>query len=337
MKKLIFISAVISLLFLASCSNEEPAKLPTEYETNIGATSSESFKTFMLSVDSLNNSFKTPATRGFWGNFGKNLADQAGRAGGRVIGRWLGAMTGAVTANPAIASIGYICGQHIGGIVGYAAASAAADLLLCNAGHPSIPKGNMQLVVDYNIRPSEFIAQSTLTRSSTLDLRCDSIGFYHNHVMMRVNQNKDKFISNGQVDIDRLYDAVVLFFQEVGVYSEPLQSDESIKYAIKQFIYKLAMMTLQSINNSESASQLMDRHCSYLYQNCMLTCDELTVHQQFVQPIAIKCSELSQDQIHSYAKELNTIIVNSNMPQEMKEEVAVSAMTTVNSALCWQQ
>lgn len=216
-------------------------------------------------------------------------------------------------------------------------ASAAADLVLCNAGHPSLPKGNMRLVADYSIRPSDVIAQSAITRSTPVDLRCDSIGFYHNYVMMRVNQNKDLFLSNGQVDLNSLYDAVIYYFKEVGVFSEPLQTDEFIKYELKQFIYELAMITLQSINNSESASQLMDRHCLYLNQHCMLTNDELSVHRQFVQPVAIKCSELSPDQIHIYAQQLNYIIVNSNLPQEVKEEVAFSAMTTVNSALCWQQ
>lgn len=337
MKKLFFISAVISLLFLASCSNEEPAKLPVEYENNIETTNSESFKTFMLSVDSLNNSYTGVTTRGLWGNLGVSLADAAGRVGGRVLGKWLGASVGAAMANPAIACIGYLGGQHLGGVVGYAVASAAADLLFCNAGHPSIPKGNMQLIADYNIRPSEVIAQSTITRSSNIDMRCDSIGFYHNHVMMRVNQNKDQFISNGKVDMDRLYDAIIYYFIEVGVYSEPLAINNTIKKGIKQLAFDLAHISLSSIENSYSEALLMDIQCDYLYQHCLIPAEELDIYKEFTLSIASKCRQLSQEQIHSYASYLNTIIVNSNLPQDVKEEVAVSAMTTVNSALCWQQ
>lgn len=337
MKNLFFLPFALMLLVCTSCSNDDIPSASTEQPTSIETVCNVDFDNFMLSVDSLNATYVTSASRGFWGECGKTLADQAGRAGGRFLGRWLGTAIGAATANPALACIGYVGGQYVGGIVGYAAASAAADLLLCSAGYPSASSGNMQLIVDYNIRPSELAEVNPTSRSAEIDSRCDSIGYYHNYVMLRVNQNKTKYISNGSLDMNILYDDIIIFFKEVGVYAEPLANNDLVKAEIKKSSEDLALLTLQNIQNAGTEEQLIDLQCNYLKNRCLVSSEELYVYKDFTLSVAKKCSELSEAEIHRYANDLNVLIAESQLSPELKEEVAMSAMTTINSSLCWQQ
>lgn len=337
MKNLLFLPFALILLVVTSCSNEDEPVVASEATTSIESVSNVAFDNFMLSVDSLNTAYTFPVSRGFWGECGKTLADQAGRAGGRVLGRWLGSAIGAAAANPALACIGYLGGQYVGGIVGYAAASAAADVLLCSAGYPSTPSGGMKLIVDYNIRPSALINTNPISRGVEIDSRCDSIGYYHNYVMVKINQNKDKYISNGNLDMDLLYDDVIRFFKEVGVYSDPLANNDLVKVEMKKTSKDLALLTLQNAQNRESEEQLINLQCDYLKRRCMATPEELSVYKDFTLSVAKKCSELSELEIHRYANDLNSVIFKSQLSPTLKEEVAISAMTTINSSLCWQQ
>jgi hypothetical protein len=325
------------MLVYTSCSNDDVPSTTIEQTSKIEAINNVDFENFMLSVDSLNATYESPVSRGFLGYFGKNLADQAGRAGGRFLGRWLGSAIGAAAANPALACIGYVGGQYVGGIVGYAAASAAADLLLCSEGQPSCPTGDMQLIVDFNIKPSLLTPVYSTSRSTEIDSRCDSIGYYHNYVMVKINQNKNKYLSDGSLNMDLLYNDIIRFFKEVGVYSEPLENNELVKTEIKKSSKDIALLTLQNLQNEGSEEQLVNLQCDYLENKCLVTSEELYIYRNFTLLIAQKCSELSETDIHLYANDLNTLIANSQLSPELKEEVAVSAMTTINSSLCWQQ
>lgn len=337
MKNYIFITFALIVFLFTSCATEEVPVNPKDNKVDSETITNENFEDFMMSIDSLNATYVSTSSRGFVGSCGKKLADQGGRMVGRFLGRWLGSAIGAATANPALACIGYVGGQQIGGLVGYAAASAAAEMLLSNAGYASIPSGDMELIVDLNIKLSDVYSSDLKSRSESVEKTCDSIGYYHNYVMVRVNQNKDKYIVNGALDMELLYDDIILFFKEVGVYSEPLAMCEPLKEEMRKTSMDLALLTLQNLMDSETDNQLMDKQCDYIAHRAFATEEELKVYRDFTLSVAKKCNELSESDIHRYAKDLNKVIIESDLSQDFKKEIAVSAITTVNSSLCWQQ
>ncbi|MDE5882450.1 MAG: hypothetical protein K2J78_07585 [Muribaculaceae bacterium] len=336
MKKIIPIFLTFLLLIMSACSNEEPIVLPTESVQNTEYLDLENIDLFLTRVDSLNDAYPTNPTRGFWSSFGKSLADQGGRAAGRVVGRWLGAAIGTAAANPALACMGYIGGQHVGGIIGYAAASAVAEILLSSAGYPGVSPNTLQLKVDYNIKPSKYTIYNAASNNAS-DLRCDSIGYYHNYVMVKINQNKGKYITRGEVNIDILYNDIIRYFKEVGVYSEPLANNNLVKNEMKKMAKQFAQLTLVNTQQSGTAEHLVNSQCDYLRSKCKVTADELKLYKDFTLRIANKSSVLSESELHRYANDLNLIIDDPRLSNEVKRDLAVSAMTTINSSLCWQQ
>ena len=332
-----------ALCGLSSCSDKEPIQPTTETSptnddnTSLKIDNLDAFNSFSYSLDSLNESFTPIHTRGFFSIIGKDLADQVGRQGGKYLGRWLGAAVGTMAANPALACIGYIGGQQIGGFLGYAAASAIAESLLENSGFYAIGEGDLVLDTDFNILPSNFLSSDPISRSEEIDTRCDSIGYYHNCIMVKINQNKSKYIGIDGVKIDSIYNDVVLYAQEFGIYAEPLSTDGPVKTAMIDFVKECAQLTLNNAKNQESSDQLIDDQCIYLKNKCNFTSDELILYKNFSGKIAQKCSELSGAELHQYAYELNRLIEDSSLSSQMKYEVAMDASTIINSSLCWQQ
>lgn len=106
---------------------------------------------------------------------------------------------------------------------------------------------------------------------------------------------------------------------------------------MKNVAMEVAMLTLINFQEGSCVEDLIDVQCEYLKNKCLLTDDEVELYKEFTCRVAVLCSDMSEEEIHDYANELNTIIQESNLPQEIKEEIAASALTTINSALCWQQ
>lgn len=336
MKTFIFAPLAVVLLFLSACSNYDLQTQQIENTQSDGISNSIDLEQFMKSVDSLNACYSYNSSRGLVSDLGKILVDQAGRAGGRVIGRWLGSAIGAAAANPAIAVIGYVGGQSIGGFIGYHLSSAAVDLLFYEAGYYSAAQGKLQIKVNYSICPSEYLTVSD-SRSQAFDLRCDSLGYYHNYVMVRVNQNKQKYLTGGKLNMSLLYDDIMAFMAEVGIYSEPLTNNELVKTEVRNMCKELAVITLNNKESNGTNQELVDGLCDCLEDNYMYTASEISFFKNFTASVAKTCSNLSISEIDSYAKDLASTIRNSNIPTDYKYEISVSATTTINSALCWVQ
>jgi lipoprotein len=335
MKKLIIISAIFSIVTLGSCTNEEPAIDNVHTDITNQTSDISSFECFMVSVDSVNTKYVGDSSRGFLSSIAKTAADKGGRLAGQFAGRWIGGSIGAAAGNPATACIGYLAGQKVGGIVGYALASAIADMMMSEYAIRTNTIQDLELKADYNIKPSEMI--SLKSRSAEDDLQCDSIGYYHNYVMVQVSKNRQRYYIDGSLDINLLYDDIIKFFKEVGVYSEFYADNKDIKRELLERVNQLALISYQCDKKSTTNEELVNLHCQYLKEKCLLTDEELRVHRDLTLSIANTCTRLSENEIHAYATELNNVIKESDLSQEAKIEVAVSASTTINCALCWQQ
>lgn len=89
------------------------------------------FAAFMESLDSLNLAYSDsilPVSRGAGGDVGKEVAvcaaDAVGAKAGQFGGKWLGSVLCAGSGNPVVVAMGYFGGRKVGGLVGFAVASA---------------------------------------------------------------------------------------------------------------------------------------------------------------------------------------------------------------------
>lgn len=199
-----------------------------------------------------------------------------------------------------------------------------------------IAQGKLQIKVNYSICPSEYLTVGD-SRSRESDLRCDSLGYYHNYVMVRVNQNKQKYLTGGKLNMSLLYDDIMEFMAEVGIYSEPLTNNELVKTEVRNMCKELAVITLNNKESNGTNQELVDGLCDCLEDNYMYTASEISFFKNFTASVAETCSNLSISEINSYANDLASTIRNSNIPTDFKYEIAVTATTTINSALCWVQ
>jgi len=155
--------------------------------------------------------------------------------------------------------------------------------------------------------------------------------------MVRVNQNKQKYLSGGKLNMPLLYDDIMTFMAEVGIYSEPLTNNELVKAEVRNMCKELAAITLNNKMTNGTNQELVDGLCDCLEDNYMNTASEISFFKNFTVSVAETCCSLSISEINSYANDLASTIRNSNMPTDYKYEIAVSATTTINSALCWAQ
>lgn len=97
-------------------------------------------------------------------------------------------------------------------------------------------------------------------------------------------------------------------------------------------VYTCPVMMVDGTNQ-----ELVDGLCDCLEDNYMYTASAISFFKNFTASVAETCSNLSISEINSYANDLASTIRNSNIPTDFKYEIAVTATTTINSALCWVQ
>ena len=337
MKTFICAPLALILLVLSACSNNDFQTQQIDSTPSVELYNSHELEQFMQSVDSLNACYVGYRSRGFWSSFNKTLADKVGGKVGNFAGRWIGGTIGSLTGVPGLTYVGYVGGRYLGEIVGYVAASAAVDAMFNCQGYESPTMGSLQLICDYCIAPSEYMSINKESRSSNVDFRCDSIGYYHNYVMVRVNSNKNKYITGNTLNMTLLFDDILDYFGEIGIDLTELANDNDAKTALRNKAKEIATIALQNKIDSGSNARLVEQECNYMIEECQITDNELNIFRNFTVSIAESCCNLSINEIHQYASDLSNVIRTSNLSSEMKQEFAFEAMTTINSSLCWVQ
>ena len=303
-----------SVFIISSCSSEEQGLMSTK-DFDI-SQEDIAMKNLLDSIDVLNEKYPSTQTRGtFFSGGAVGLADAAGWAAGTGIGRWIGGAVGAL-GGPATAVLGTFVGGKAGPYVCTFLASGAASFLCPVSSTRTISNSDAESQFVYIVSNE------------------DSIGYYHNHMMAEIQKNRGKYYSSVScVDYDLMYQDIVTYLREIGKYDKALD-DAVVKSCIVNQIKSICLISEKYQSNPDS-DEFLNEQCDYLKTKCLLQDSEVSLYRDYTTKLYNKCSTINSDQIECYSKDLNTLIVNSDVSQTKKEELSLTADLTINSALYW--
>ena len=309
-----YIVLLCCVLFISSCASDEQSVL-TNTETCI-PQEEVAMKALIDSIDVLNAKYPSVKTKGAFLDGGAvGLADAAGWAAGAGIGRWVGGAAGSL-GGPATAVLGAFIGGRVGPYVCTFLASGAANAL-CNRRYTRAVSTN-------NFEPQLVYVVSNE----------DSIGYYHNCMMMELQKKQDKYYtSSDRIDFDLMYQDIVEYLHVIGKYDEALDNPVVMSEIINQI--KSICDISQKYHLTPVNDDFINEQCNYLKTNCHLQDAEVDLYRDYNVKLYNKCSTLSDSQIENYSKDLNILIDNSNVSQNQKEKLSQTADLTINSALYW--
>lgn len=149
---------------------------------------------------SLKNNPSSQTRGSFWSGGAVGLADAAGWAAGAGIGRWAGGAAGSL-GGPATAVLGAFVGGRVGPYVCTFLASGTANFLCSRKFLRSVSSDEKDF---------QFVGLVTNE---------DAIGYYHNIMMTKLNENKNKYVSlSDSVDYGLIYQDIANYLREIGRY-----------------------------------------------------------------------------------------------------------------------
>lgn len=369
MRKILTTLVISLLVIFSSCSTleEQNTLLIEKQEVEDGLNFSdqrENLEQVFASLDSLNNTFVGHMSRGYnWRGFWRGVTDEVGGCIGGHYGARAGAAAGtAISGGPGVGTtIGAITGQIIGRAAGSGLASAVYDYLLPD--DEQYLEGSMSLCFDMNIKPSEMISNDdtdTGKRDSTIigvpkpgigltsvpdvdyidipsveETNLDMTGYTHNYAMYSINQNKSMYLSNGKVNIDLLYEGLILYYEEVNYPVWTSEVMDSLTINIKNHAMKIGEITLRLHDEEKTYDELIDAHCTYM-ESLGLEENDILIYRNFSAKILYKCSELTIPEIHLYAMSINSLLKNLDLDIDLKKRLALIAQMAINSSICWK-
>lgn len=307
-----------ALLMLCSCSTlEEPAMSHT-YQQPLDDVE---YTAFLTRLDSLNKAYPSPdLTRGEGRTVtAVTLADTAGGIVGPQVGRWVGMTLGSLTGNPLIAFAGAVIGKKAGQVLGGALASGiAAEFLSSRRGAPGY--GLTTHEYDTNIH-------------TYIDPQLDSIGYFHNKAMLRISTIQNNSVT--RLRLEGVYDNICSTLKEDG-FGDPFFNEPDTRKAVLYQFELLAQDADMYINGTYTTGELVEIYSTKIEELNNLPKGSAKIYRQVIAPIAFRCANMDEKDIHQYAIKLNQILQTSNMEKNQKDEIAAAANLCVNSALCWQ-
>lgn len=309
------------------------------------------FEEFIQNLDSLNLIYSDSITisRGGGSEITKNAAivaaDLVGEKAGAYGGKWLGSVLCAGSGNPVVVALGYFGGKKVGSILGYSFASALTkyvlDRSLLESSYPMITG----FVADCSLKPSVIQRQRMELDSSLyydipedLITQSDSIGYYHNLIMCEIDRNRHNLMTNGEIDADKLYDFIVEYLYLRKIVPFEFFYNRDIRAGFKDLGQTALNVSWKAYGNGYSIEYVTSSHSTILKNKYRLDPNtEFPYYRRINNLVINQCCQMQIPQIKSYAHELNTLILNSNMSLELKEEALYNCQFSVNSSLCWNQ
>lgn len=320
----IFALALV-VLFLALGLSGCTTETEEEQISNLSAetiTSTEMQK-FLLSVDSLNAQYPAKTSRGNIRNgIAISAADGAGKYLGRLVGRWAGAAIGSTSANPFVVYGASEMGKVVGGFVGSTVASGCTYAFLHRnrrATSTPYPMANANFNID-----------------QIGSLKEDSLGYYHNYVMAKIIANEDKYFHSDSVNINLLYDDIILYCNECGYDASDYISNNNLKVCLLKYIKELISYSQQYEDGLLEEQDLINKQITLLKKECSLNEDETKLYKDFAAQTILQCSKMDEQTLDSYSKGLNSVILSSDLSLDQKKMAASSAQIAINSTLCWK-
>lgn len=308
------------VLSCTSCSTDDQYDVvskPVIQSETLSYQDQIAMENFLISIHNLNAQYPTVSTRGAFLTSGAVcLADNAGGAAGGAIGAWTGSALGSA-AGPWGAIVGNIVGRRIGPYVCSFLASGAVGWLCSRKSSRAVADVGKEL---------EFVS---------IILDKDSIGYYHNQMMVKLGINHSKYIDKSEsVNYELMYDDIVSFFREIGRYDITLENP-LIKSGIINQIKKLCEISKKyEINPSDE--NFVKEQCEFLKYNCNVSDLEVNLYKNFNVPLYEKYSTLPVNQIDNYTRDLIRLIENSGFSSSVQESLKKSSDLTINSTLYWR-
>ena len=306
-----------------SCSNVDDDLTDTSQTSNLQSTD---YQNFMFRIDSLNAVYQASVlndpTRGLVQYIAnskiESLADNAGRVVGGYLGRGLGSFVGGIFGSPIGAIGGYLVGRTVGSCAGSILASYGALYLLTRS---------YTYVRTDSIKFDCYIPENSPYGS-------DSLGYYHNLVMVELSKNHVKYIGvGGSLNYELIYDDCVKILRENGFVDEGVFDDETLRKDIIAYAEETVALSNDCKNNiiSENEYQLKlkdgmrDRNVPE---------EDVKIFTDFALKIVDTTALLPTDGKKDYADEVNNIIYDSALDPYVKLELSSTTNMLVNSSIC---
>lgn len=204
---------------------------------------------------SLKNNPSSQTRGSFWSGGAVGLADAAGWAAGAGIGRWAGGAAGSL-GGPATAVLGAFVGGRVGPYVCTFLASGTANFLCSRKFLRSVSSDEKDF---------QFVGLVTNE---------DAIGYYHNIMMTKLNENKNKYVSlSDSVDYGLIYQDIANYLREIGRYDESLE-DSCVKEKIINQIKSICLIS-EKYKTNPDCDELVAEQCDYLKDKCTLPEDDI--------------------------------------------------------------
>lgn len=365
MKKLVLLGVLTGLLF-SSCSEYEPNTETDVVENFVSmddATERVKLDMIFEKLDSLNQTIPTRVSRG--GDKGRYItyADFFGALAGGEIGGRLGGHIGK-SLGPVGSFLGSMAGHFLGHELGYKGASALTRKIIGCSGLIGMPN-NLILYSDCSIQVAHMmtIAEMEYAANQPTQLRSapwideidptkpdvphvpfiieeryevyDSIGHYHNMAMVLINNDDETYTQNGQPNIAKIYDDIVLYSNQQGIDSIAYLPE--VKSEIILMISDLSDMAFKCLVGNLSMNKTVDLYKTYMSEKYNITEEDILIIDNFYVKILEKCSTISIEQIHDYAASLNALLEEMEISAGLRVEMALGVQAIINSSLCWNQ
>ena len=303
----------LAIVSITSCTNDEPQQVVSSSQEI--TDENVQFNEFLQSVDSIKAMYSLQiATRGDdddddegdGSTFAVALADAAGGCIASYIGKRLGGS------------------KKKWWTWGSSTASAiASELFEFQAGVGS----NTTVLFREDLNISSMIYDEELS---------DSLGYYHNCIMVGVSQNGDKYVGDGYVNTGLIYDDVVEYSKGLGLYS-PEFDDSELKTELLSSVKEICDASGQYKDGLISKEDLVARQTAILKNRYNASDLDIEIYRKFVVTETAYCAKLDEELLHKYAKDLNGAIYDSELPIEKKGDISSVSQIIINSTLCWQQ
>ena len=314
---------------------------------------------FFQSLDSLNAVYADSVcvnSRSLGGEIGKKAAviaaDEVGKRAGAFAGKWVGSTLCAGSGNPVVVAFGYYGGRAMGSLLGASIASALTKYALDRNGLELSSPQKINMDADFSLKPSFAHEQLALSLESSYyqdpvyydvpvehSTQLDSIGYYHNLIMCEVDKNIDTLLTDGLVDVKKLYRFIAeyLVIEKRMLPLDFLWKDDLIDGFI-DLGCSAAYISITGVNEGFSLGKILSTQRTMLTSKYRLNYQtECPRYVELNGPVIDQCSQMKSAQIKSYAKDLNNTVLNSKMSMEHKEYVLSCYQMIVNSSLCWTQ
>lgn len=162
---------------------------------------------------------------------------------------------------------------------------------------------------------------------------CDSLGYYHNEVMITFEKDDVNYIKDGQPDIDKIYNYIACYLRDKNMDTYALTENIMFKNKALSFyedVINLAMMDYNSFD------EYVEVQCTYM-KNMGLSDEEILMYKEFDVEVARTCMDLTDIEIKNYAIQLNDILMNADVTPTQRVDLARGAQAAINSVLFWNQ